>query len=51
MSGYIQHGFEYPHPLVRTSSMPIFDISLHLCEILIFAQPSLGAMSGVRHDK
>ena len=47
MSGYIQRGFKYPHPLVRTSSMPIFDISLHLCEILIFARPTLGAMSDV----
>ena len=36
MSGYISRGDEYSHPLVRTCSIPIFDISLHVCEIFIF---------------
>ena len=47
MSGYIRRGDEYLHPLVRTCPTPIFDISLRLCEILIFGQLDLGDMSDV----
>ena len=47
MPGYIRRGDEYLHPLVKTSPIPIFDISLRLCEILIFGQPDLGDMSDV----
>ena len=47
MSGRIRHLSENLNLLVRTSSISIFDISLHLDKILTFVGPILTRLSGV----